>query len=200
MRRWTEPPRRQAKRRVERRYQFSKKSLFRNTGHRLAQGILISISDEIILKHGGTKEHRDRISSHTPLRPLCLCVSSPSPPSQGHVSGSSSSSINRRRSRQKLAIQGGLVIVFSLHRISVIQVFLWVARSVFYSMSLPLALCQWRHNLKLQVRKMRYHGLLAPARLPASWCEDEPGQEVSWILSFSSRKSWPHRREAGWWP
>jgi len=56
---------------------------------------------------------------------------------------------------------------------------LWVARSVFYSMSLPLALCQWRRNLKLQVHKMQYHGLLAPARLPASWREDEPGQAVS---------------------
>ena len=61
----------------------------------------------------------------------------------------------------------------------VIQVFLSVTRSVFYSMSLPLALCQWRRNLKLQVHKMQYHGLLAPARLPASWREDEPGQAVS---------------------
>ncbi len=58
----------------------------------------------------------------------------------------------------------------------VIQVFLWVDWSVFYSMSLPLALCQWGRNLKLQVHEMRYHGLLAPARLPAIWREDEPGQ------------------------
>jgi len=61
----------------------------------------------------------------------------------------------------------------------VIQVFLSVTRSVFYSMSLPLALCQWRRNLQLQVHKMCYRGHLALAGLPASWREDRPGQGSS---------------------
>ena len=61
-----------------------------------------------------------------------------------------------------------LPLVFRILEDRVIQVFLWVTRSVFYSMSLPLALCQWRRNLQLQVHKMCYRGHLAPAGLPAS--------------------------------
>ena len=72
-----------------------------------------------------------------------------------------------------------LPLVFRILEDRVIQVFLWVARRVFYSMSLPLALCQWRRNLQLQVHKMRYRGHLALAGLPASWREDRPGQGSS---------------------
>ena len=72
-----------------------------------------------------------------------------------------------------------LPLVFRILEDRVIQVFLWVTRRVFYSMSLPLALCQWRRNLQLQVHKMRYRGHLALAGLPASWREDRPGQGSS---------------------
>ena len=72
-----------------------------------------------------------------------------------------------------------LPLVFRILEDRVIQVFLWVTRSVFYSMSLPLALCQWRRNLQLQVHKMRYRGHLTLAGLPASWREDRPGQGSS---------------------
>ena len=72
-----------------------------------------------------------------------------------------------------------LPLVFRILEDRVIQVFLWVTRSVFYSMSLPLALCQWRRNLQLQVHKMCYRGHLALAGLPASWREDRPGQGSS---------------------
>ena len=72
-----------------------------------------------------------------------------------------------------------LPLVFRILEDRVIQVFLWVTRSVFYSMSLPLALCQWRRNLQLQVHKMCYRGHLALAGLPASWREVRPGQGSS---------------------
>jgi hypothetical protein len=72
-----------------------------------------------------------------------------------------------------------LPLVFRILEDRVIQVFLWVTRSVFYSMSLPLALCQWRRNLQLQVHKMRYRGHLPRAGLPASGREHRPGQGSS---------------------
>ena len=56
-----------------------------------------------------------------------------------------------------------------------LQVSSWVARSVFYSMSLPLALCQWGRNLQLQVHKTPYRSLLAPAGVAPPWGGDPPG-------------------------
>ena len=55
-------------------------------------------------------------------------------------------------------------------------VILWVARSVFYSMSLPLALCQWRRNSQLQVHKRRYRGLLVPGGVAARLGGGPPGK------------------------
>jgi len=61
----------------------------------------------------------------------------------------------------------------------------------FYLMSLPLALCQWRRNSKLQVHKKRYHGLLAPARLPADGGKTSRGKKVTRFSRFVAANHGP---------